>query len=307
MAVNPIQKKSRNAFLIGVIVTLIICLLIGGSIFFLMTLKNKQEEEKRGKLVKAYALKTNIESGKEIKSGDLESVEVYENMVPANFIDSDSLAKMQAEAEDNPLVAKVNLYANTIITADMVSKSDEKITNDLRYIEYNMISLQTTVDVDEYIDIRLTLPNGQDYIVVSKAKVASIQGTTIGMNLTEEEILMMNSAMVEAYIMTASNFYAVQYVEPGNQKSAAVTYTPTGEVRDLITMDSNIVSDAKTTLEARFSDRARAYIDSQTALYSMEAIDNAESGFTQQIEDAKKAREEYLQSTIQPATTTTVQ
>ena len=57
---------------------------------------------------------------------------------------------------------------NSIITIDMISKSSEKTTDDLRKVEYNMLVLPTQLATGEYVDIRLSLPSGQDYIVVSK-------------------------------------------------------------------------------------------------------------------------------------------
>ena len=45
----------------------------------------------------------------------------------------------------------------------MINKNTENTTADLRTQEYNMIALPTTLAEGDYIDIRLTLPNGQDY------------------------------------------------------------------------------------------------------------------------------------------------
>ena len=293
MTINPMQKKSRNSFLLGVVITLIICLIIGGLCFFLLGSKNKEKEEERGQEVIAYVLSQDVKSGQEINSSMLMPIEVYSSMIPANYID---LTTMNSLTQENPYIAKTNILAKTIVTSDIITKSDEKIENDTRYMEYNMITLQTTAEVGDYIDIRLSLPNGQDYLVVSKAKIENLQDTTIGLNLSEEEILMMNSAMVDAYIMTASNFHAVKYIEPGNQTKAAVTYTPTAETRALIAYDTNIVSEARTTLEARFSDGVRTYIDSTTGLYVTQSLSNIETGIQKQIEDAKTARENYLKS-----------
>lgn len=358
MAVNPMQRKSRNSFLLGMILTLVICMIIGILGYFLIASKNKKEEKERGAEVFAYVLNQNVESGDEITEGMFNQIKVYSNMIPANYIDASQLSAIQMQDKDGnllyrntdgdlymnqtrssvyktideeqvkvliqkdehgyykekknneertyiellevPLVAKVDLYANTVLTLDILNKSDEIIANDTRLVEYNMITLPTTIDVDDYIDIRLTLPNGQDYIVISKAKVMSIEDTTIGLYLSEDEILMMNSAMVEAYTMTASNFYAIQYVEAGNQTKAGVTYTPTPQVQALIAYDSNIVADARSVLEARFSEGVRTYIDSATGMYAVESKTNIETGFQEQMEKAREARESYLQSIAVP-------
>ena len=362
MAVNPMQRKSRNSFLLGMILTLVVCMIIGGLCYFLIASKNKKEEEQRGAEVFAYVLNQDVESGEEITQGMFNEIKVYANMVPANYIDSSQLATIQMQDKDGnllfrsaegqlymtqsrasiyktideaeekvlidkdehgyykvkkngedkvyielsnvPFVAKIDMYANTILTLDALSKSDELITDDVRLVEYNMITLPTTIMEGDFIDVRLSLPNGQDYIVASKAKVVNIQDSTIGLYLSEEEILMMNSAMVEAYIMTASNFYAVQYVEAGNQSVAGITYTPTEAVQKLIADDTNIINEARKVLTDRFDPNIRVYIDAATGLYATESKTNLENKYQEQIEEAKEARESYLQSIAVPVETT---
>ncbi len=71
---------------------------------------------------------------------------------------------------NTPTVAKVDLKANTILTTSVIAKSDEISTDSLRYVEYNMITIPVTLNIGDYIDIRLRLPNGQDLIVVSKKR-----------------------------------------------------------------------------------------------------------------------------------------
>ena len=121
--------------------------------------------------------------------------------------------------------------------------------------------------------------------------------TTFKFKMTEDEILMMSSAIVESYVMTGSNIYIIKYAEPGLQVKATNTYVPTVEVRNLIETDSNIVETAKNKLRERFeATNTRGDMDSAHSQYSMEELDNIEAGIRKQIEDAKEAREQYLQS-----------
>ena len=368
MVSNPMQKKARNSFLLGVVITLIICLIIGVLFYFLFISKNKQKkEEERGEEVTAYVLNADIKSGQIITSDLLTPMVVYENMVPQNYIDQGTIENMQygdvdgnvlqtnsdgklyiknekdnnneytlisskpedknkilieaieMENEQNinekiykfyktkksdgskvnveltktPIIAKIDMYKNSIITADSVTKN-QMVTNDLRYVEYNMLTLPTTISEGDYIDIRLTLPNGQDLIVVSKKEVKSILGNTVGLKLSEGEILMMESAIVEAYIMSASKLYAIQYVEPGMQQAAINTYTPTDAVKGLIERNSNIVPEAKKALTDRFNNDIRLWTNTERNDYLTEQQENLEQGLQKEIENAKAAREAYL-------------
>lgn len=290
MAVNPMQRKSRNSFLLGMFLMLLIALIIVAIIYLLILLPKQKEKEKlaaQATTKQVYVVKMPIKSGDEISMANVESQKLDTGLNAADLVNVMTL--------EPGATAKIDLPIGTIVTSAMVNLPNEEVTDDVRLMEYNMITLPTTLIEGDYIDIRLTLPTGQDYIVVSKAKVMNVQNSTIGLHLSEEEILMMNSAIVEAYKMTASNFYAVQYVEAGNQNGARVTYTPTAEVQNLIAYDSNIVDEARKALEQRFSEGVRTYIDAATGLYSTQSLTNIEAGMQEQIEKAKEARKNYLQ------------
>lgn len=202
--------------------------------------------------------------------------------------------KVYVEFTNVPHIAKINMYANSIVTLDSLAKSDQIVTNDKRYVEYNMLTLPTTILEGDFIDIRITFPNGQDLIVVSKKEVKSILGDTIGLELTEGEIVMMESAIVEAYIMKASKLYAIQYIEPGMQTAAIKTYTPTEAVQGLIERNPNLTIEAKTGFQNRFNADIRAWANADKNVYVEEAKDNLEAGIEKEIENARAAREAYL-------------
>ena len=75
---------------------------------------------------------------------------------------------------------------------------------------------------------------------------------------------------------------------------ASNSNTPTSEVIRLINTDSNIVAEAKQGLAEKFNVDVRNDMNSSSGQYSEEAKTNVEEGIQKQIEDAKKAREEYL-------------
>lgn len=196
-------------------------------------------------------------------------------------------------------MAKVDLYKNTILTASTVTTEENTVTKDVRTMEYNMLTLPINLTIGDYVDIRITFPDGQDFIVIAKKEIKNIQGNTVTFDMSEADIVMLNSAIVESYIMKASNIYIAKYVEPGMQEKAANTYVPTAEVIRLIETDSNIVSTAKNELTSRFDANIRSQMNSTVNQYSEQGLTNVEEGIQKQIEDAKKAREEYLSSLAQ--------
>jgi len=306
MPSNPMQRKARNAFLLGLLVMLLI-ILVGGAVAFFLVIDPKLKEEKKEK-EQIYAIAYRIKENKEVKSGEeisenvLEKVEipVASEKVKTDFVKISDLTREFQDEDgefytENKYKSKVNLKEGTILTYSMLYEK-EKMQDSLRYVEYNMITMPTTLDIGNYIDIRLRLPNAQDLIVITKKEIVNIYDTTVGLYLTEEEIVLLNSAIVEAYIMTSSELYMATYVEPGMQGQAIYTYSPTAEVVALIQSNQNIVFEAREAIVNRYngSGAVRNPINNSLGQYAEEAKGNVEQGMQEQIEAARKAREDYL-------------
>ena len=294
MAVNPMQKKARNSFLLGMIITLIVCAIIGVILYIAVIGPENKASKEKGTATKAYALNRDVKSGQEITADMLSPINTYSNLIPQNYIDSTILTSVESGKK---VVAKVDLYKNTILTASTVTTEENTVTKDVRTMEYNMLTLPINLTIGDYVDIRITFPDGQDFIVIAKKEIKNIQGNTVTFDMSEADIVMLNSAIVESYIMKASNIYIAKYVEPGMQEKAA--NVPTAEVIRLIETDSNIVSTAKNELTSRFDANIRNQMNSTVNQYSEQGLTNVEEGIQKQIEDAKKAREEYLSSLAQ--------
>lgn len=301
MPSNPMQRKVRNSFFLGFLVMLIVAILIG-AIVFLAVIKPMMDEEKTQEgQITAYAYRlragVSVESGSEITSNMVESVEVTVPSQTTDFI----LSKMQGAngvLTDLPFEggkSKIALGEGTILTYSMLMEEDE-VSDSTRYVEYNMITIPTTLDVGSYVDIRLRLPNAQDLIVIAKKEIESLYDQTIGVNLSEEEILLLNSAIVEAYAIPGSELYLARYVEAGNQETATYTYSPTEEVVTLIRANPNIVEEARNEIATRYasSGPVRNPINNALNQNAEDRKSNVEAGMLEQIEAARKAREDYL-------------
>lgn len=294
MAKNPMQRKARNSFILGMLVTLVVT----GIIIALLVLKliniNNENKEKKQELKDAYVLTTDIKSGDNIKLENLKKVDVTTEIVPNN-----SVTLMQIE-EDT--IAKIDLKQGTILSADMITKSEEKTTNDTRIQEYNMILLPSQINTNEYVDIRLRLPSGLDYIVVSKKKIELPQvlgidsENTILLKLNESEIQTMSNAIVENYIMEGSILYVSKYIEPGLQNSSIPTYVPSIAVQEAIRENSNITVEARNALIKRFNEsvNTRNNINSSLEIYNNKAKDNIEQSIEDEVNKAMQERKKYL-------------
>lgn len=282
MGVNPMQKMKRNSTLTGLIIGLVIGLIL--CVFLYMFLTSSSGSFVKGNTVSVCVLNTTVKSGGVISLSNISTKVMSAENVPADAVTVTS-----------DVIAKIDLSAGTILTAGMLNTSATTLTNDLREQEYNMITLPTTLAVGDFIDIRLQLPNGGDYIVVSKKQVLNCNSTTIWLNMYEEEIELMSNAIIEYYIMAGSKLYATTYTEPGLQTAAVGTYVPNSTVSTLIASNPNITNYINSD---RYADKLKEirnnHINTAVNSYSENAISNIESNMKDEIETLKQSREAYF-------------
>lgn len=285
MVANPMQKMKRNSTLLGVIIGLVVGLVICAAVyvFFIQPAMETGTTNKSATKKVAVLIKS-IKSGATITAADYEVRVVNGNNAP-----TDAVAGINGVG-----IAKIDLTAGTILASSMVTTSDSKLTNDLREQEYNMISLPTQLAVGDYIDIRLQLPDGGDYIVVSKKYVQKANTTTVWLNMSEEETLVMSNAIIEYYIMAGSKLYATTYTDPGTQAAATPTYCPSAEVADLISGNANITA----IVDSRYTEKLKSMrnnrINSQISKYNDTKLENIETKIQQEIKNLQQSREAYF-------------
>lgn len=295
MVANPMQRKSRTSFILGLILGLFITGVLSGFLFYQLKLMKDAENERISKEKQVYVLKSDVKSGDSLTSDLLNKVTIASEGIPTDAITPSSL--------DENTIAKIDLKKGTVITTSSIQESDEKTTDDLRIQEYNMLKISTQLKTGDYIDIRLRMPSGLDYLVISKKKVeVPIVGdtdseNTIWLKMTEDETLTMSEAIVETYMMEGAILYTANYVEPGLQATATPTYIPNESVINLISRNPNVVNDAKTAIYKRYQEDSigtRNKISSEVAANADKAEDNVKSKTTTEVTTTQTQRKAYL-------------
>lgn len=147
---------------------------------------------------------------------------------------------------------KLSLEQGCILSPAMLC-STQKAADDERLLNLSYVRLSEKMKVGDYIDIRISFRNGGDYVLLSKKKIQDIGGNSIeketGKNalwvqVNEEEILRLASAVVDAYYQEGCDIYAIQYVSE-TQKAAFVTYPVNETVKELLEADPNVVTMAE--------------------------------------------------------------
>ncbi len=313
MAMNPMQRRARNSFLIGFLIALVIMAAVVAVL--LNKVKGLKEEiNKINSFVsKQYVATEDLESGQIVTMDSFSYADVRTSIDSGEFIDGsefeavDKNGNPMNDAEGNPVkkdvMLKINVPAGTIITKDMLTDADNKTTDSDRIQEYNMIALPSQLKNGDYIDVRISLTNGQDYVVLTKKRVIGVTATGIWMKMNEYEMNLLNSAIVESYVIDGAKLYAIEYVEPGLQKQATVTYPVGQDVLTLMQNNPNIVDDVKKQYENYANYYTPKVAESRVSAFESPLDANrdnrtslVQSGNASEIQKIQTAREEYISS-----------
>lgn len=140
---------------------------------------------------------------------------------------------------------KVSLTKGAALSTDIVYEGTP-IADDERRIELRELELPQTLRENEFVDIRIVFPNGEDYLVVGHKRVYRIirdeegEMLALQLRLLEDELLRYQAACVDTKTYQDTRLYALQYT--GEFQPAAQTYYPVNRaVFDLLQWDPNIV------------------------------------------------------------------
>lgn len=179
-----------------------------------------------------YVATSDIIVGEYILKNNIEYKKVFSTQPEATYFTSDDIGKM----------AIVEIKAGTHLLSTMASEN--LVDTDFRETAYNVITVNTNITHNDMVDLRILYPNGENYIVLSKKHIKFFYESKEDSYfwLSEEEILRMSSAIVDAYLYKGTVIYTTRYVEPNVQSESTITYTPSLISIELIQNSPNIVS-----------------------------------------------------------------
>lgn len=208
IGMSQIKKKTIQGIVIGASVGIVVA--VGVSVFSFFTIKSYKDGTNKN-YIKNYTtpvvvLKRNVVQGEIITADMIETVNVNNRTVPTGVVSSGSVVGLSA---------KYNIAAKVPITGDMVS--DEVVAADVRDVEINTVLMPSDLVEGDTVDIRIMYPNGTDYIVLAQKNIDKIYDTTFWMKLSEDEIQLLNSAVVDSFLNSGSKLYALRYTDSDAQ------------------------------------------------------------------------------------------
>lgn len=186
---------------------------------------------------------------------------------PGEFLTEDNLKKVYEECS-MPIeyyISEQDIGKRAVILIEMdmpVLKTmcvQGEVTDAVREVSCEIVKLNDNLLENDYVDIRLRLPNGEDYIVLSKKSVhtiSSLEKQQQGVEscylwMTEEEIVTFSAAIIDAFFYEGSVLYTTKYLAPELQEASLVTYLPRLGTIELMKQNPVIVETAIATLKLR--------------------------------------------------------
>ncbi len=209
IGMNQIKKRLFRGIAIGLAIGLV------GMIVIFVLMNNivnsykdgTNENFRRDYTFNVVTLTRDVVQGETITEDMLTTTRIHKNTAATNAITNIYEAVGQT--------AKYNIAKNTTAVSGMFAT--KLVSQDTRVQEISSILLPIDIVEGDYVDIRITFPSGVEYIVLAQKQVQKIYGTIIWLEMTEEEVLILNSAMVDSYLTEGTKLYAVRYADPTTQ------------------------------------------------------------------------------------------
>ena len=228
MMLGPMKKKVIQA---SIVAFLIPTLILGAVLFLFSKAKNNEIKELEVKVAEgyAYAVSGDFPIGYVLTTDDVKVVDVKGVSVPADSYylektEDDILQTATLLSLKNQIVGRklrLSVADTTMITDSLFFEDEDKLDIDIRAKEFNMITLPSDLVKGDFLDIRILFPTGEDYLVTAGKEVMStgsgVDSNSIVLNLGEEEIVRISSAIIESYMNSGVKLYAVKYVNPYQQ------------------------------------------------------------------------------------------
>ncbi|MBR4343491.1 MAG: hypothetical protein IKP88_12455 [Lachnospiraceae bacterium] len=235
-------RKMSGVSLKGVMLFICIILLLcafGAAFYMFKNARDDVEESYRNRIseleekidrytVPAYRAKEYIQAGSVLHP---DMCEKYDILTESSEIVTD---------EDFGKKVLIDIKPGDELTKNILAGDENGVL--FKEAEYNFINIPENVETDNYVDIRLRYPDGTDYVVVSKKKITGLDSSRkkIYLQMSEEEILLMDSALVDTYRYPDSVIYLTKYIFPEKENPSVVNYSPSVPLYELIRENPNI-------------------------------------------------------------------
>lgn len=162
---------------------------------------------------------------------------------------NDILMKKKEEMEEIK-----NLYSSQEVQKNSeMERSDENMEENRDCFEYytSEISLSENISETDKVDVRIVYPNAEDYsILIGKEITLMEKGITV--NISEDEILLLSSAVYDKKNYPGTDIYAVKCADGKRCTENVPSYIPCSNILILLSQEGD--TEKRINLESRLED-----------------------------------------------------
>lgn len=195
-----------------------------------------------GTITTTYTVTVQTTPGQLITDDMIDEISIPMSMINESFVtDYDMIVGKYS---------KVAILPGTPITADVLMEDDINNERNLWHTvrEYDIVVNMWPIGlkIGDYVDMRIMMPYGEEYIVLSHMRVNGMSENTVKFLLTETQINLYQSAMVDYYLNASQGvmLYFTKYIEPGVQKPANITYKVSDKIMEAMKKNPNLYATA---------------------------------------------------------------
>lgn len=178
-----------------------------------------------------YALAKDMKKGERISESNLVEVKIKTNNKDINKISKNEILDREL---------KINVSKGIMINRDMLSDTN-RINDDVRIHMFSDIELHSEILEGSLVDIRISFPNGEDYVIAGQKRVEKRQDDKILIYVDEGDILKISGARVDKNLYQGTRIYAILYVKD-YQESAISNYPVNLNVIELGNWNPNLIN-----------------------------------------------------------------
>lgn len=223
------------------ILVLLSVLVVAFVIFLISVVIQKQVDQKYKKqiqtlkqvnqevMAEVYVAKEKLSAGDIITKENMEKKNCAISMTSDQYITEEDFGKVLLIDVD----AEVPLIQNMVI---------QKVEGGVREVQCDEVLLNDNLEENDYVDVRISLPNGEDFVVLSKKAIHGLMEEEAKkvcyLWLTEEEIKQYTMAVVEASLSRGARLYTTKYLQATVQHATEVSYNPDSKILEKLSEEN---------------------------------------------------------------------
>lgn len=243
-----------------------------------------------GTFTDVFTVKADVKMGAEIKDTDLTLQTVPTSSVPTNVI-----------TDKATLVGKyfrIGFGPGQTLTSDLVM-GDEYV-GAVYDRDVFLDSIPVGTQVGDYVDIRVVLPGGEEFIAFSHKRVNARYENATKMRFDEADLWIYTSMMADRalYKSVGLKIYATKYTDPGAHDKVVAYYPVRREVVDIMNISANLTDTQRSNM---WNQSLRSSIDAKLKFYAdpLNKDSNKLAAGVQDEEGKYTAAEQYYQTLVE--------